>query len=466
MMPDETYLPPGGHDDTGPLDLLDRQPFIDQLIAVVETLAESRRNACYAINGSWGVGKSYVLDRFEKQIARYHTEGTTLSKYLVFHYNCWQYDYYAEPLVAIIAAILDAIDENVKVLSLQNRERAAQALRLIAASLTAHMGEKVKKHTGVDLEDFVDTIRSAEASAKKETKEKRSFDSHLNFKKTVKGLQQTIEDLASEQTILLIVDELDRCLPEYAIKVLERLHHVFDGISNVQVILSIDKGQLEHTVQQIYGPGTSTEKYLEKFIQFQIKLDEGTLNDQFNVKFKAYIERFSAPPGGDGRTNEAGEVLPLLLDGIDIRTRIAVIEKCRLVHEILERTYSVRLDSGYMYLEIFLVLLKYYGLDPAEVFQRTSSSGPLRLDARAVLPPPIQRLNSMFMDNKSADGYSYWASQAGSVHIYTGDIPGLLLACYRCLGGCMSDQWNRCRYRQTEVKRYLEKYWDMLQVIC
>ena len=52
-----------------------------------------------------------VLDLFEKQIRDYSQEGTTLGKFLVLHYNCWQYDYYDEPSVAIISSMLDKIDE-------------------------------------------------------------------------------------------------------------------------------------------------------------------------------------------------------------------------------------------------------------------------------------------------------------------------------------------------------------------
>lgn len=49
------------------------------------------------------------------------------------------------------------------------------------------------------------------------------------------------------------MDELDRCLPAYTIKVLERLHHIFTDIDNVIVIIAMDKKQVEHVVGQIYG---------------------------------------------------------------------------------------------------------------------------------------------------------------------------------------------------------------------
>ena len=98
------------HDSSAPIDMLGREDFIGQLITIVEILASNKKNASYAINGAWGTGKTWILESFERRIREFYQEGTTLNKYVVFHYNCWEYDYYSEPLIAIVAAILDQID--------------------------------------------------------------------------------------------------------------------------------------------------------------------------------------------------------------------------------------------------------------------------------------------------------------------------------------------------------------------
>ena len=46
--------------------------------------------------------------------------------------------------------------------------------------------------------------------------------------------------MSEEHTVVIVVDELDRCQPDYAIKTLERLHHLFCDLENIIVILSID----------------------------------------------------------------------------------------------------------------------------------------------------------------------------------------------------------------------------------
>ena len=69
---------------------------------------------------------------------------------------------------------------------------------------------------------------------------------------------------------LHIVDELDRCIPEYAVKVLERLHHLTENQSNIITVIAIDKPQLTASVKQLFG-FEHPERYLEIFINFEIK---------------------------------------------------------------------------------------------------------------------------------------------------------------------------------------------------
>ena len=52
--------------DSSPHDLLNRQSFVDQLLNITDALSKTRKNACYAITGDWGAGKSFVLDTVEK----------------------------------------------------------------------------------------------------------------------------------------------------------------------------------------------------------------------------------------------------------------------------------------------------------------------------------------------------------------------------------------------------------------
>ena len=44
------------------LDILNRDEFVEQLVRLVENISENKTSTCFAINGAWGSGKSFVLD--------------------------------------------------------------------------------------------------------------------------------------------------------------------------------------------------------------------------------------------------------------------------------------------------------------------------------------------------------------------------------------------------------------------
>ncbi len=64
--------------------------------------------------------------------------------------------------------------------------------------------------------------------------------------------------------ITIIVDELDRCRPTYAIKVLEEIKHLFD-VQGVAFVLGLHGKQLEHSVTAAYGQGFDGAAYLRRF---------------------------------------------------------------------------------------------------------------------------------------------------------------------------------------------------------
>jgi len=77
--------------------------------------------------------------------------------------------------------------------------------------------------------------------------------------------------------ILLIIDELDRCRPDYAIKMLERIKHYFD-IPGVTFLIATDRGNLPSAVRTVYGAHVEGELYLRKFFDYEFHLSAPCVN--------------------------------------------------------------------------------------------------------------------------------------------------------------------------------------------
>jgi predicted KAP-like P-loop ATPase len=82
----------------------------------------------------------------------------------------------------------------------------------------------------------------------------------------------------SEDKLYVFIDELDRCRPNYAIELLERLKHLLD-INGLVFILAMDKTQLGHSVRAIYGQDFESVGYLRRFIDLEYNIPKRNLDD-------------------------------------------------------------------------------------------------------------------------------------------------------------------------------------------
>ena len=254
-------------------------------------------------------------------------------------------------------------------------------------------------------------------------------------------------------------------MPEYAIKVLERLHHVFENVPNVQVILSIDKLQLEQTVRVIFGNHVNLDRYLGKFIQFEIKLLPKDMNDNFEKRFSEYLQHF------DYKSNTAvsagfRDFFNLIFEGYDIRTRITLLDKCMLIHNLLFPEKATP-DCSLMYVEVFLALVRECKIDIQHARDNFNIRWLFRGDNLYVDPTdrhlPLGLTKFMQICNQSR---YFEKSNLQDTLINTKDIWGLLLGCYRIILGFEDDVWLTRRYNHEEYREYTKKYWNLLLSIC
>jgi len=332
-----------------PADILDRQGFVNKIKMIVETLSKERKNCTFAINGEWGCGKSYVLNRFKEEIEDIQSEETASDKYLVFYYDCWKYDYYEEPAVAIIAAMLEMAEEKLKIINTLTDKAMEATWNVVIKRLETIVGEYCKNKVGVDLYKFIGDIRNGIIE---ESNSRNIFDNMFAFKSTFETIKKYIQEFSSNHTVIIIVDEIDRCLPQYAIKILERLHHIFFDISNVIVIIAVDGNQLDNTIKQIYGQKTNAEKYLKKFIDFQLNLDIGKTYTGYASKFASYFSKFK----DHLELNEVMETLTSLLEDVDMRTQEKLFNKADTIHKFIN---SELCDISLLFFEMMWVIISY-----------------------------------------------------------------------------------------------------------
>ncbi len=183
----------------------------------------------------------------------------------------------------------------------------------------------------------------------------------------------SLNRLSTKCNIVIIVDELDRCLPEYAIKVLERLHHLTShGQIKIVTIVSIDKEQLIASINKIFGY-KNPEKYLEKFFSFELVLNNGRLSVKFWEKYHEYLNMFDK--SALSFNEPVDEFIKLILDGITIRKQEQIVHKAMLVHNLLDIGTE---DYVFLCMELLLAVNKY------EYFNKITYSNSRRDTAKAI----------------------------------------------------------------------------------
>ena len=337
----------------GKLDILNREEFVEKLFNLTQQLSFTKKNATFAIDGSWGVGKSFVLDMYEEKLSQEQSEETKKDRYFVIRYNCWKYDYYEEPLIAIVSTMIETIEQKTKLfLDNEKKSKILGGLKAVGLSLLSMSNSAIREKTGIDLKKAYNAVKDGVDEGAKEYEEKHDYDVYFGFNKAMNALQQSLAELSNDYTVIFVVDELDRCLPEYAIKVLERLHHLTEEAKNTITIVAIDKTQLVQSIKNTFG-FDDCDKYLKKFIEFEIELNYGRISEKFIEKHAEYVALFDKSLVEYNDSIE--EFMQAVFQKIEAREQEQLVNRAMLVHKLL---FDRPKDYSFMCVEILSIVLQ------------------------------------------------------------------------------------------------------------
>ena len=111
------------------------------------------------------------------------------------------------------------------------------------------------------------------------------LDDYKKYKKLIKDFKKALSNEKNSKVIL--IDELDRCKPNYAIELLETVKHFF-GVKNIIFIFLVNKDQLKSIVSTSYLTEDKASEYFEKFFDIQFKLPEFEYEDFINSEYSKY----------------------------------------------------------------------------------------------------------------------------------------------------------------------------------
>lgn len=255
-------------------DVLERQYIVARILKLIEINGD--RNLSIGINGTWGYGKSFVLHMIDDEL----DDKKINNKYVLpFYYDVWKYDYYEEPLISLISFLYKKISSMKSSILNDKEQKLLNGFALALSGITENL-------TGINPSEILEKVN---------TKNEEKFDLYTSLNDAIEKVNKSLKDFSETFKIVFIIDELDRCLPEYAVKVLERLHHICEDTNCIQLI-AYDKNQLTDSIGHLYGKKfiNDDEKnlfadfYLRKFEDIELILDSGSMNENIFALFSDY----------------------------------------------------------------------------------------------------------------------------------------------------------------------------------
>lgn len=239
------------------------------VVAFSEILNTIDKSCSIAIDCDWGNGKTFfvrqvklLLDSHNDHINNINDEDKAVFKreewsylpHVNVYYDAWANDNDDDPVLSLVYTILKDVNDGFSL------REAPDCLKAAAAILNCF--------TDKNWSEIIEVLQGEDP-----------LNGISNDKKIEDIVKEFLDNLLDErgERLNIFIDELDRCNPKFAVKLLERIKHYFDN-DRITFIFSINSKELQHTIKNHYGEGFDASKYLERFFDIRMSLPKENLN--------------------------------------------------------------------------------------------------------------------------------------------------------------------------------------------
>lgn len=308
-----------GTDGFAGKDLLGRTEFGQRLTDLVDRIEQP---LVIALDGEWGSGKSHFLKLWtgahKKELG---------GKAEVIYFDAFEHDFLDDPLVSLIGRLADdAAPRTWSAAAVEKLKKSAFPL----VKIVSRVGLAVATFGATEMAKPAVDVAIAKISETTDEAIGQFWENEASRIKAMQGFRAALESLTKNadgttQKIVFIIDELDRCRPDYALQMLEIIKHFF-AVPNVHFVLGANLRELENSVKARYGADINARKYLQKFIHLQMELSNKTTNgDSHAIKlFKVGCAQLDMP-------NDYGATIASRLALIEVSSPVTLRDAQRLL---------------------------------------------------------------------------------------------------------------------------------------
>lgn len=272
-------------------DSIGRNKDLLYFIKIIDSIDES---FSIALDSYWGSGKTFfvkqvkmildanneftydsveekdkVIEKWNKLLGE---DEINTDYHIPIYYDAWANDNDNDPILSIVYQIIQTVGNHADI----KEQKGLSSFFNLAGDIFA----LVKGFNPLEIA--------------KKLKSENPLEAIIQTKSLKERIDEFIESLIPEhgERLLIIIDELDRCNPEFAVKLLERIKHYFNN-DRVTFVFSVNLFELQHTIKQHYGANFNAIRYLDRFFDLRVALAPLDIKNYFRYLTKNIPENVS-----------------------------------------------------------------------------------------------------------------------------------------------------------------------------
>ena len=274
-----------------PPDIFGRERIAEQMCQLIVDM-KAEAISPLALDGKWGSGKSVHAERMKKCFEDKHAD-----KIKCIYWNASAEDYSENPLLSFIAFLYQHIEKGEK------KNFGANSIKVLSNGLFSGIlnlaNQASRKFVGIDGEELNDAIQSGMKKAEDASNDivLTQFTNHLDGiaaeSARLKAAEKLLLSVGGEKELIVIIDELDRCRPDFALKMLESIKHLF-ATENCKFVLVMNKESMASSVEHLYGLTRDAalhylNKYINRTFQLPNRYQHGIVSADCTLDYFLYL---------------------------------------------------------------------------------------------------------------------------------------------------------------------------------
>ena len=250
--------------------------------ALTEFVCSAKDSMVICVDAQWGQGKTTFFQMWRRHLLNHEIP--------TIYFNAWKNNFSDDAIVCLIGEMRASLPALIEELVQREEALIQDAFDRVmdTGSVLIPRSFDAAAQLSRQKSDDENVRGASEKIARQEILQyEHSRRQLLAFREALRQFVVTLSDTEKPTPLIFIIDELERCRPDFSIAVLEKLKHVFNA-ENIVFVLGMDKEQFGSSMKTVYGEGLNVQGCFQRFVDFDYILPTSHKGEFVKVLFTEY----------------------------------------------------------------------------------------------------------------------------------------------------------------------------------